>query len=76
MASDGRYYMYHTRGTTAEKHPYGWAVTGPGLDMYVPDKGLALAFEKFLNHDPTAAQTLKSLWTDYASSNSAPIPNR
>lgn len=60
-----QYYMYHTHGNEGEKHPYGWAVVGPKLDMYVPDKGLALAIGKFLNKEDDANRCLDELWLKY-----------
>lgn len=45
----------------------GWGVRGPGLDMPVPDKGLALAIAKFLNEEADAGAALKRLWLNYQS---------
>lgn len=65
MTTKQLYHYYHPHGDKDDIHPYGWAVKGPGLDMYVPDKGLALSIVKFLNKETDATECLESLWLRY-----------
>lgn len=58
----GEYYKYRKHESEA-----GWGVAGPGLDMEVPDKGLALAIAKFLNQEPDADDAVKELWLQWKS---------
>jgi hypothetical protein len=60
MAEEKPYFYYRNH-----EGRFGWGVRGPNLDIAIPDKGLALAIAKFLNHEPDADTVLRQLWDSY-----------